>query len=336
MGVYFDSARKEGQMATSKKQKRILVAVDGSEQAFEAVRYVSRAVSPGMAQVVLFHVVTRVPESFLDMDKEPAYRYRIVNIGAWEQQQEKLTRDFMERSREVFVAAGFPEGAVSILTRNRKVGIARDIASEALDSYDAIVLGRSGLSDLKDFVLGSIAQKVIEKVSNVPIWVIGGNAGPKRMLIGMDVSDGAMLAVRHVAEMLGGTFQCDVTMFHAIRSVTLFQRLYGGMALKDDDPTLQDRVREELEQVRKAMEPRFTEARRCLLAAGAPAERIRDKIVTGAASRAVAIMEEAEREGCDTIVVGRRGLSRVQEFFMGRISNKVIQLAKDRTVWVVS
>lgn len=336
MGVYFDSARKEGQMATSKKQKRILVAVDGSEQAFEAVRYVSRAVSPGMAQVVLFHVVTRVPESFLDMDKEPAYRYRIVNIGAWEQQQEKLTRDFMERSREVFVAAGFPEGAVSILTRNRKVGIARDIASEALDSYDAIVLGRSGLSDLKDFVLGSIAQKVIEKVSNVPIWVIGGNAGPKKMLIGMDVSDGAMLAVRHVAEMLGGTFQCDVTMFHAIRSVTLFQRLYGGMALKDDDPTLQDRVREELEQVRKAMEPRFAEARRCLLDAGVPAERIRDKIVTGAASRAVAIMEEAEREGCDTIVVGRRGLSRVQEFFMGRISNKVIQLAKDRTVWVVS
>jgi len=336
VGVYFDSARKEGQMATSKKQKRILVAVDGSEQAFEAVRYVSRAVSPGMAQVVLFHVVTRVPESFLDMDKEPAYRYRIVNIGAWEQQQEKLTRDFMERSREVFVAAGFPEGAVSILTRNRKVGIARDIASEALDSYDAIVLGRSGLSDLKDFVLGSIAQKVIEKVSNVPIWVIGGNAGPKKMLIGMDVSDGAMLAVRHVAEMLGGTFQCDVTMFHAIRSVTLFQRLYGGMALKDDDPTLQDRVREELEQVRKAMEPRFAEARRCLLDAGVPAERIRDKIVTGAASRAVAIMEEAEREGCDTIVVGRRGLSRVQEFFMGRISNKVIQLAKDRTVWVVS
>ena len=39
--------------------------------------------------------------------------------------------------------------------------------------------------------------------------------------------------------------------------------------------------------------------------------------------------------GYGTIVVGRRGLSTVEEFDMGRVSNKLVQAAKDRAVWVV-
>ena len=39
--------------------------------------------------------------------------------------------------------------------------------------------------------------------------------------------------------------------------------------------------------------------------------------------------------GYGTIVVGRRGLSKVYEFFMGRVSDKVLHLAKDMAVWIV-
>jgi hypothetical protein len=46
-------------------------------------------------------------------------------------------------------------------------------------------------------------------------------------------------------------------------------------------------------------------------------------------------MEEATKGGYGTIVVGRRGVSKVYEFLMGRVSNKVIQMAKDQAVWVV-
>jgi nucleotide-binding universal stress UspA family protein len=47
-------------------------------------------------------------------------------------------------------------------------------------------------------------------------------------------------------------------------------------------------------------------------------------------------VEEARNSSCGTIVMGRRGLSRVEEFFMGRVSKKVLQLAKWNAVWVVS
>jgi len=50
------------------------------------------------------------------------------------------------------------------------------------------------------------------------------------------------------------------------------------------------------------------------LDAGLKEEQIRVKVVRGVTSRAHAIVEEVEREGMDTIVVGRRGLSKVQEF----------------------
>ena len=68
---------------------------------------------------------------------------------------------------------------------------------------------------------------------------------------------------------------------------------------------------------------------------GADVSRIKTKIVPGVYSRAAAIFGEAQEENCGTIVVGRRGLSRVEEFYIGRVSNKVLQLALDMSVWVI-
>ena len=36
------------------------------------------------------------------------------------------------------------------------------------------------------------------------------------------------------------------------------------------------------------------------------------------------------------LVIGRRGVSKAEEFLFGSVSNKLIHHAKDRTVWVVS
>jgi nucleotide-binding universal stress UspA family protein len=84
------------------------------------------------------------------------------------------------------------------------------------------------------------------------------------------------------------------------------------------------------------MEGVFKDAQKRLIESGLDPEQITTRIITGVPSRAGAIMEEARREAAGTIVVGRRGLSKVQEFFIGRVSNKVIHLAKDLAVWVVN
>jgi len=81
--------------------------------------------------------------------------------------------------------------------------------------------------------------------------------------------------------------------------------------------------------------PWIEEARKVLLQSGFKKDRISTKIIAGVLSRAAAIVKEARQENYDTIVLGRRGLSQVRTFFIGRVTNKVIHMARERTVWVV-
>ena len=55
----------------SSNRKKILLAVDGSNQSLEAVRYVSENFSPQEIKVVLLHVLSKKPEVFYDLEKVP-------------------------------------------------------------------------------------------------------------------------------------------------------------------------------------------------------------------------------------------------------------------------
>ena len=56
----------------SKSRSKILLALDGSDQALEATRYASQLFSPNRIEVVLFHVTTEIPERSWDVEKDPA------------------------------------------------------------------------------------------------------------------------------------------------------------------------------------------------------------------------------------------------------------------------
>ena len=51
--------------------------------------------------------------------------------------------------------------SVTVEIQNRKRGFARDIAREAERDYDGVLVGRKGMSNVKDLVLGSTATKLI-------------------------------------------------------------------------------------------------------------------------------------------------------------------------------
>jgi nucleotide-binding universal stress UspA family protein len=316
-------------------KKRILVAVDGSEHALRAVRYTANTVPADAAEIVLFHIVTKVPESFLDLTCESTYHYRIADIREWEVQQEKMIQEFMGQALKIFEVAGIPRESVYINIQERKVGIARDIIAESQRGYDAVVVGRRGLSELKDFVLGSIATKLVEKLAHVPIWIIGAGQQRGKFLVSMDASEGAMLAVDCVARMLGGSPQFEVTLFHVVRGFEGFHQGQVKSSFKRPDKSSKKRIEEELDPAKCGIDSVFATATDCLIRNGMAPERVFQRIVQGPSNPSGVIVDEAKQGGYDTVVVGRRGLSKVQEFFMGRVSNKVIQLARDKTVWVV-
>ena len=139
------------------------------------------------------------------------------------------------------------------------------------------------------------------------------NSKPGAILLALDGSDNSMRTVDSVGSMLGGS-DFEVTLIHVIRG---------------EDKGY-------VKEAEKAVRRVFDEAERRLIRLGCEPGQITTKIIKGAHSRGGAIVEEAQKGSYGTIAVGRRGLSEVKAFSIGRVSNKVIHLAKEMTVWVVS
>ena len=256
--------------------------------------------------------------------QDPRSTGTVAYVRAWEIEQKKKVRDFMEKAGRVLLQAGFPEEDVSVKIQKRKQGIARDIIKEAREGYDAVVARRRGLGALRGIVLGSVANKLLEKLNFLPFLLIGRTAITNRFLLAFDGSPGAMQAVKFVGSTLADTY-FKICLVHVIRSSLGAKPAYQRLSLP----------REFIENAEIAIAPRIEEARNVLLQSGFNENRIATKIITGVQSRAAAIVKEARQENYDTIVLGRRGLSQIRTFFIGRVTNKVIHLARERTVWVV-
>jgi nucleotide-binding universal stress UspA family protein len=291
---------------------RILLTVDGSDQAFEAARYASRLFAPNRINVVLFHVTTKIPESFWDLEEDPELMLKEAALSGSEQQREKAIQEIMERARQLFLDQGVPENAVEVKIQERKVGIARDIFHESQHNYNAVVVGRWGMSLLKDFLWGSIADKLLGRLTHVPLCVVGATPHVGKILVGLDSSDGAMRAVDYLSTMVSA--YVEVTLYHAVRA-------------------LDEEIFRKAEESMKSV---FEEATSRLENAGFRRNQITTRAATGVLSRAGALVQYGLKGGYGTIVLGRRGLSEVEEFSMGRVSNKVIHMAKALAVWVVS
>lgn len=309
------------------KKNKILVAVDGSNQSLDAVRYVSKMLTPQGTDVVLFHVMRKIKDAFRDVGANPAFHSKITNISAWETTHGMMIQKFMNEARQLLLDEGFGEDSVFVKTHECEVGVARDIIRESNNGYRAVVVGRKGMSRLMDIMMGSIAHKLIEKLFNIPVWLVGGTPWVGKLLLCLDPSPGAMRAVDHVGEISGGT-NTDVALLNVVRTPSLF-----SPEIDDLDPV---RQREIYDQAKKEMAPVFEDATNVLTRTGFNQKQISTNLISGVGSRAGTIVEEAKHEGRGTIVIGRRGITTVEDFFMGRVSNKVINLARDMAVWIVN
>jgi len=310
----------------SSNQKRILVPVDGSKQSLDAVRYVGRIFPSEQSKVVLFHVKSAIPEFLQDMGIQPQYPQSTTIINAWEKAAEESIEESVSIARQILVDKGIPDRAITVEIQPRESGIATDIIAESNQGYDAVVIGRTGLSKFKNTILGTVANKLVEKLTNIPLCLVAGNAATTRILLAIDKSEGSMCAVEYVASMFD-KWASKVTLFHAIRGFNIFQLRYEGVVNLNDEQEWMEAY--EIQSV-------FEKAKIHLVKGGFDRKHVTSKVIKDVSSRAGAIVEEAREGWYETIVVGRRGVSKVHDFFMGGVSNKVIQLASDKAVWLVT
>ena len=302
--------------------QKILLAVDGSDRAFEAVRYLIDLEAFHDSKVTLFNVFSGIPQAYRDLGKDPQFAKSFREVSAWESQQKKAIEQYMKDAVNTLIQGGFSKDALKTKVQNKKEGVARDIISEAQKGYDCLVIGRKGVSKIREIALGSVANKLLEKIFFLPVMMVGFKKQPPgKILIAMDKSDGAMRGVDFVGKTLGNS-DFKAHLVHVIRGRQEFQNFFLPQ--------------ESSEVVRKEIKAVLDDARDRLIFAGFAPDNVTCQVITGVRSRAGAIIREAEAGGYETIVFGRRGLSRVQAFFIGRVGNKIIQMARRHTVWVIT
>lgn len=301
----------------------ILVALDGSEKSMKTVEYLASFKPFLNKEIVLYTVISSVPECYYDMKNEPFNRGSVAQTKAWEVSYRNTIQTFMDAARMKLIAAGFKPEMISIAIEKRKKGVARDILGKCRDGYHALLTRRRGRATFLPIVLGSVSTKLVEKADGIPLLLAGTEAVNHSVMIAMDGSAGAWRALDFLADTIRDS-QCRVTLCSVLRDYDAFQ----GADRESLTETCIKNVFEEIDDVMQTAEKKLADA-------GIPPRMITNKIIQGAASRAGALIEAAQEEKCDTIVFGRRGKSDVPTFDIGRVPWKVIHGARHMSVWVI-
>jgi len=307
---------------------KFLVAADGSVESQSVVKYVAATLSPVDTEIVLLHVLNRIPEIYWDFGlgiEADSLAKKIKNQVA---EHEKSVKAFMADSKQALLDASFREENITIHIKDRVVGIARDIVAEAHRGHNGLIMGRTGVGRMDGLAVGSVSTKIIGALSGIPICIVAGTPNGKNAIVALDGSAGSMRALDYTCSLMDG-FKGKVVLFHALRHIGYPEPATGRItAFKEVEEGIWD-------EAKKMLEPTLTAAKERLLKAGRAKDKIVTKIVTGVSSRAGALIEAAKKSDCGSIIVGRTGISQVEDFNIGRVANKVVHGAQNQAVWII-
>jgi len=146
-----------------------------------------------------------------------------------------------------------------------------------------------------------------------------------KLLVAIDLSENSLKAVDYVGNMLSCHGTVQITLLTVIKEPS-----------PDTMPDEEQR-KSQVEAWRSKTLALMERAAERLKATGVSEKHIRLKIqiCTRPVSVAELILREQQNEGYGTIVVGRRGVTKREEFLFGSVSSTIVREARHCTVWVV-
>lgn len=139
--------------------KKILVAIDGSENSKRALQTVIEMAADKEYKVTLMHVV------------QPVYQavggYGMIDMASLTSIQEGYGRDVLDESKEIMEKAHVQVDTQLVLgARGKQIC---ELANSG--EYDLIVIGRRGIGRLEEVVLGSVSSYVVRH-SHIPVLIV--------------------------------------------------------------------------------------------------------------------------------------------------------------------
>jgi nucleotide-binding universal stress UspA family protein len=308
-------------------EKKILIAVDDSRHSKNAVRYAA-----GIHEVLkdmeftLMHVQPTISQYLLDEAKKSPQAY--AALEKVNRKNTETANHLLEKYKEQMMALGIAETDIELNTQPRALGVAKDILEfSRAGHFDAVIMGRRGLSGLGEVFIGSVSANVVDHSTDTPIWLIDEQGALQDILIAVDGSENSLKAVDHLALMTAKNTDVKISFFHVTPK------------LKDFCPVdFEDTQTEALEEIirkgdKECIDQFFSHAKKRLHEAGIQENQITFKVSEGLFRVGKAVLDEYRQGNFGTLVVGSRGMNK--KYFTGSVSRYLINEFSEGALWVV-
>ncbi|TEU06858.1 MAG: universal stress protein [Candidatus Aminicenantes bacterium] len=270
---------------------KILWATDFSEEAQESLLYADAFAKTFKAEIVALHVVPDFSAALYDAAR--------VIKGELLQKMAAVKGEAEEKIKAISKEKGIPFEKIIVMEGTASKII---IDSAEKEGVDLIVIGRRGMSAVEKLFIGSVANQIL-RTSPVPILLTKKKTGTpqfKKIIVPTDFSEREEIE-RDLAWDLAKGFGSELTLLHV---------------LELHDFEFSPRVLEEL------MESLLGRLKRRKTREKADLQVTED--VYRAVNASVGIAEYAETHNFDLIVISTCVQSKLERFFLGSTTEKVI------------
>lgn len=289
----------------------ILLAIDGSEGATTAGEFLCRFPLPPKSRVTLITVIDKSHFSTEDdtPDSDQQSRLSSITTSIARETKDRLTRE----------AGGLEQAGLQVTTEIATGHPAEIILKRSNElQVDLIVLGSKGLTGIKHFLLGSVSEKVLQHahcsvliVKQKEEDVVGTDKQNLRILLAYDNSDSARNCVRFCS-LLPLRDKDEVTILTAIPLVTIYRQDIRQHISKIWHQR-KDTAQAALEEI--VSDTVFT------------TPHVTTRLIEGADTSEV-ILETIKELECNLVVIGDKGKSGIEKFFLGSVTEKVSKYAE--------
>ncbi|MEA2082783.1 MAG: universal stress protein [Thermodesulfobacteriota bacterium] len=159
--------------------KKILIAVDASENALRAVEYTGEIVGNSEE----FHIELLTIERFSDRDL-------FATDEEWKEkcgEQQQAYMDFLAKAKQILIDRGVLEGNIferyiescksPLRSPSHECSIGTNIAQEIMNTikeegFGTVVIGRRGVSKEVEFLFGSVSTKIVHYAKGCTVWIV--------------------------------------------------------------------------------------------------------------------------------------------------------------------
>ena len=308
-------------------EKKLLVALDGSIYSSNSLHYLEQLFAH--LDDIRLHLITVITCNPSETASQWLDESDLVSTLSNEEQKryaaaKKFLHKAVDRLGRNSIAPEQVSTEVKISTTNPAAEVL-NVARKGL--FDALVLGRRGVSKLEEFIMGSVSTTLFQKCHDVPVWIVDGQVDSRKFLVPVDGSHFTMQAVDHLCFMLKDNPYAEVTLFHSTAMFAQKQDLRMDYCSRFLQPDW-------CETHRKDANYYFLAPRQMLINSGFSPERIHRLETKKGMYPSRQIVRQALIDDFGTIVMGRRDKELVKGVF-GSVTEKVMAMSVNTAVWIV-